>query len=294
MKVTKAVIPAAGMGTRFLPATKNQPKEMLPIVDKPAIHYIVEEAVQSGIRDILFITGRGKHAIEDYFDLSPELESLLISQGKHELCEQIRAISAMTNIHYIRQKEPKGLGHAVLCAKTFVGNDPFAVLLGDDITVCERPALKQLLDVFENRQAGVLAVSSVPTEEVFRYGVIDPDPAFKGGKKLYKVKGLVEKPNKEAAPSNVAIFGRYVLTPSIFPILEHTEPGKNDEIQLTDALVELSTKENLFALDFEGLRYDIGQKIGFIRATIDFALRRSDLKDEVSCFLREKFENGEL
>jgi UTP--glucose-1-phosphate uridylyltransferase len=294
MKITKAVIPAAGLGTRFLPATKAQPKEMLPIVDKPTIQYIVEEAVASGIEDVLIITGRNKRAIEDHFDYTPELEFELAQKGKAELVEEVRAISDMVNIHYIRQKEPKGLGHAVYCAHHFLQNEPFAVLLGDDIAVCERPALRQLIDVYEKYHSTVIGVSEVPIENVSRYGVVDPDPTFSDGKGLMKLRGLVEKPPVDKAPSRFAIFGRYIITPTIFDILSKTPPGAGGEIQLTDALVELSRSEDVFALDFVGKRYDVGQKLGFLRATVDFALCRNDLKDEFSAMMREKYENGEF
>ena len=294
MKITKAIIPAAGLGTRFLPATKAQPKEMLPIVDKPTIQYIVEEAVASGIEDIIIITGRNKRAIEDHFDYMPELESELYSKGKMDLRDELRAISDMVGIHYIRQKEPRGLGHAVYCANKFLRNEPFAVLLGDDIAVCERPALRQLMDVYEKYQSTVIGVNKVPIEDVSRYGVVDPDPSFSDGPGLMKLKGLVEKPPLEKAPSRYAVFGRYIITPAIFSILENTPPGAGGEIQLTDALVELAKQEDVYALDFVGKRYDVGQKLGFLRATVDFALMRDDLKDDFSAMLRQKYENGEF
>ncbi len=295
MSIKKAIIPAAGLGTRFLPATKAQPKEMLPIVDKPTIQYIVEEAVASGIEDIMIITGRGKRAIEDHFDYTPELEYELSAHGKDELIEQVRRISDMVNIHYIRQKAPRGLGHAIHCAKSFINDEPFAVLLGDDIAVCkEKPALRQLMDVYEAYHATVISVYAVPDEDVSRYGVVDPDPSFHGPKGVMKLRGLVEKPAREEAPSHFAVFGRYIITPAIFEILEHTQPGAGGEIQLTDALVELGTREEMYALDFEGKRYDVGQKLGFLRATVDFALARADLGEAFAQMLRQKYENGEF
>ena len=282
MKVRKAIIPAAGLGTRFLPATKAQPKEMLPIVDKPTLQYIIEEAVDSGIEEILIITGRNKKSIEDHFDKSVELELELEAKGKQELLEEIRKISDMVNIHYIRQKEPKGLGHAIYCAKSFIGNEPFAVLLGDDIVYSEKPCLKQMIETYNEYKTSVLGVQEVAREDVCKYGIID-------GKhiedRVYKVKGLVEKPSVEDAPSNVAILGRYIINPAIFEILEHTQPGKGGEIQLTDALKELATIEAMYAYNFEGRRYDVGDKQGFLEATVEFALRREDLRDEFLQYL---------
>ena len=265
-KVRKAVIPAAGLGTRFLPATKAQPKEMLPIVDKPTLQYIIEEAVASGIEEILIITGRNKKSIEDHFDKSVELELELENKGKQELLEIVQNISNMINIHYIRQKEPKGLGDAIYCARHFIGDEPFAVMLGDDIVDNEVPCLKQLMNAYEE------------------YGII-------GAKyiedKVYKVKDLVEKPDPGKAPSNIAILGRYIITPEIFDVLETLSPGKNGEVQLTDALRVLSKKEAMYAYDFEGIRYDVGDKIGFLKATVDFALKRQNLKDDFIQYLRE-------
>lgn len=290
--IKKAVIPAAGLGTRFLPATKVIPKEMLPVVDRPALQYIVEEAIASGIEEILIITSRGKGAIEDHFDYTPELEYELEKSNKTEALAQIRDIADKADIHYVRQKNPKGLGHAISYAKTFVGNDPFAVLLGDDIAVCEKPALRQLMDVYEKYQASVIGVSSVAKERVSSYGVVDPDPNFKGEKGVYKVKGLVEKPPVDKAPSNVAIFGRYVITPAIFEILQHQTPGAGGEIQLTDALLTLGKKEDLYAIDFEGERYDVGQKIGFLRATVEFALQREDLSADFKAYLADLSKKG--
>ncbi len=289
MKIRKAIIPAAGLGTRFLPATKAQPKEMLPIVDKPSIQYIIEEAVEAGIEDILIITGRSKRAIEDHFDYSPELERELEKKGKLDVLENLRKISDMVNIQYIRQKEPRGLGHAVYCAHSFINDEPFAVLLGDDVAVCKQPAIGQLMDVYDAYHASVLGVSTVPEELVSSYGIVAPDPDFKSDMKgLSKVCGLVEKPPLDKAPSRTAIFGRYIITPGIFEVLARTKPGAGGEIQLTDALKELLQTEDMYALDFEGKRYDIGSKIGFLKATVDFALQRDDLKEPFMEFLKEK------
>lgn len=280
MKVRKAIIPAAGLGTRFLPATKAQPKEMLPIVDKPTLQYIIEEAVDSGIEEILIITGRNKKSIEDHFDKSIELELELETKGKLSLLEEVRKISGMVNIHYIRQKEPKGLGHAVYCAKSFIGDEPFAVLLGDDIVYAEKPCLKQMIEAYEEYKTSILGVQEVLREDVDKYGIVDGKHT-KG--KVYKVKNLVEKPSVQIAPSNVAILGRYIINPTIFEILEQTEPGKGGEIQLTDALKELAQREDMYAYNFEGRRYDVGDKQGFLEATVEYALRREDLREE---FLR--------
>ena len=289
MKIRKAIIPAAGLGTRFLPATKAQPKEMLPIVDKPSIQYIIEEAVEAGIEDILIITGRSKRAIEDHFDYSPELERELEKKGKLDVLENLRKISDMVNIQYIRQKEPRGLGHAVYCAHSFINDEPFAVLLGDDVAVCKQPAIGQLMDVYDAYHASVLGVSTVPEELVSSYGIVAPDPDFKSDMKgLSKVCGLVEKPPLDKAPSRTAIFGRYIITPGIFEVLARTKPGAGGEIKLTDALKELMQTEDMYALDFEGKRYDIGSKIGFLKATVDFALQRDDLKEPFMEFLKEK------
>lgn len=275
MKVKKAVIPAAGLGTRFLPATKAQPKEMLPIVDKPTIQYIVEEAVASGIEEILIITGRNKKSIEDHFDKSVELELELENKHNDELLKQVRDISNMVNIHFIRQKEPRGLGHAINCARTFVGNEPFAVMLGDDIVDANTPCLKQLIDCFEEKQATILGVQEVARENVNKYGIVD---GVQVSDRIYKVNNLVEKPQVEVAPSNVAILGRYIITPDIFDILDNTKPGKGNEIQLTDALKTLSATQDMYAYIFEGRRHDVGDKLGFLEATVEFALKRDDLK----------------
>ncbi|MGL5244585.1 MAG: UTP--glucose-1-phosphate uridylyltransferase GalU, partial [Sarcina sp.] len=283
-KIRKAIIPAAGLGTRFLPATKAQPKEMLPIVDKPTIQYIIEEAIASGIEEILIITGRSKKCIEDHFDKSVELEMELEKSGKSELLELVRDISEMVDIHYIRQKEPKGLGHAISCAKTFVGNEPFAILLGDDVVYNdENPCLKQLVDCFNEYKTSILGVQTVPKKDVCKYGIVN-GLHIEGN--VYKVKGLVEKPSVEEAPSNVAILGRYIVTPQIFDILENTAPGKGGEIQLTDALMKLMENEAMYAYDFQGRRYDVGDKQGFLEATVEYALRRPELKDNFLNYLK--------
>lgn len=285
MKVKKAIIPAAGLGTRFLPATKAQPKEMLPIVDKPTIQYIIEEAVASGIEEILIITGRNKKCIEDHFDKSIELELELQKSGKSDLLELVRNISDMVDIHFIRQKEPKGLGHAIHCAKTFVGNEPFAVLLGDDVVDSRKPCLKQLIDCYDEYKTTILGVQQVPEENVPKYGIVN---GIHIEDRVYKVKDLVEKPSLEEAPSNIAILGRYIITPEIFNILEKTEPGKNGEIQLTDALKVLISKEAMYAYNFDGKRYDVGDKLGFLEATIEFALKKEDLRDNFIQYLNTK------
>ncbi len=285
MNVKKAVIPAAGLGTRFLPATKSMPKEMLPIVDKPTLQYIVEECVASGITDILIVTGRGKNAIEDHFDKAYELESELEKKGKDDLLEESRSIWNMVTIHTVRQKEPKGLGHAIACAKTFVGDEPFAVLLGDDIVYNEgKPCLKQMLDVFETKQASILGVQTVRREDVVKYGIVDSENVEP---RLHKVKGLIEKPRVDEAPSNLAVLGRYIITPAIFDILKTTKPGKGNEIQITDALLTLSKQEEVYAYDFEGRRYDVGDKQGFLEATVEYALRREDLGPAFKAYLEK-------
>ena len=276
MKVRKAIIPAAGLGTRFLPATKAQPKEMLPIVDKPTIQYIIEEAVASGIEEILIITGRNKKCIEDHFDKSVELEMELEKNHKDELLQMVRKISDMVDIHYIRQKEPKGLGHAILCARAFVGNEPFAVLLGDDVVDSEVPCLKQLMDCYKEYKTTILGVQTVAKEDVNKYGIVD---GIHIEDRVYKVKKLVEKPAVEESPSDVAILGRYIITPQIFDILKNTAPGKGGEIQLTDALQTLIDNEAMYAYNFEGRRYDVGDKLGFLQATVEFALKRDELRE---------------
>ena len=283
-KIRKAIIPAAGLGTRFLPATKAQPKEMLPIVDKPTIQYIIEEAIASGIEEILIITGRSKKSIEDHFDRSVELELELAKKGKEKMLEMVHNISEMVDIHYIRQKEPKGLGHAIHCAKAFVGDEPFAILLGDDIVYNdEKPCLKQLIDCYNEYNTTILGVQTVPEENVSKYGIVD---GIQIEDRVCKVKGLVEKPSIEDAPSNVAILGRYIVTPKIFEILERTKPGKGNEIQLTDALLELINEEAMYAYNFEGRRYDVGDKLGFLEATVEYALRRDELKDQFTNYLK--------
>ncbi len=285
MAVKKAIIPAAGLGTRFLPATKAQPKEMLPIVDKPTIQYIIEEAIDSGIEDILIITGRNKRSIEDHFDKSVELEMALEKKGKNELLNVVQDISNMVNIHYIRQKEPKGLGHAINCAKTFIKDEPFAVLLGDDVVDSpNKPCLRQLIDIYNEYKTTILGVQEVADEDVSKYGIVK-GKHIEGG--VYKVKGLVEKPPIKEAPSNVAILGRYIITPEVFNILENTKPGAGNEIQLTDALKELAVQQAMYAYTFEGRRYDVGNKMGFLQATVEFALKRDDLKDDFKAYLKE-------
>lgn len=279
----KVVIPAAGLGTRLLPATKAQPKEMLPVVDKPAIQYVVEEAVASGIKDILIITGRGKRAIEDHFDKSVELENILEKTGKSKELSEIRQISDMGDIFYIRQKEQLGLGHAVLCAKEHINDESFAVMLGDDLIISKKPGIRQLLDIFERFKSSVIAVERVPEDKVHRYGVI------KGKKvedKLYEIEDIIEKPSREEAPSNIATIGRYVFTPRIFECLEKTGPGVGDEIQLTDAIKLLLASEKVYAFEFSGRRYDIGSKEDWIKATVELTLRRGDLKEDIKDFLK--------
>lgn len=282
MKIKKAVIPAAGLGTRFLPATKAQPKEMLPIVDKPTIQYIVEEAVASGIEEILIITGRNKRAIEDHFDKSVELELELKKKGNGELLKVVEDISNMVDIHYVRQKEPKGLGHAIYCARTFVGNEPFAVMLGDDVMCSEKPVLKQMMEIYERYNCTILGVQQVREDDVSKYGIVDGSFIED---RIYKVNDLVEKPKKEKAPSRMAILGRYIITPRIFEILEHTKPGAGGEIQLTDALKELLSYEVIYAYEFEGKRYDVGDKLGYLIATVEFAMMRDDLKEDFKNYL---------
>jgi len=282
MKVRKAIIPAAGLGTRFLPATKAMPKEMLPIVDKPTIQYIVEEAIESGIEDIIIVTGKGKRAIEDHFDHSFELEQNLFEKGKFDLLNEVQKSSQLVDIHYIRQKEPKGLGHAIWCARKFIGNEPFAVLLGDDIVQADKPCLKQMIEQYERYNASILGVQSVPKNEVSRYGIVAGNNI---GERFYSVDNLIEKPSKEEAPSNLAIMGRYILNPRIFEILANQKPGAGGEIQLTDAIAELNDYEAVFAYDFNGIRYDVGEKMGFIQTTIEFALQREELRKELLEYL---------
>lgn len=288
MKVRKAIIPAAGLGTRFLPATKAQPKEMLPIVDKPTIQYIIEEAVEAGIQDIIIVTGRNKRSIEDHFDRSIELELELERSGKQEMLDMVKEISEMANIHYIRQKEPRGLGHAILAAQHFIGNEPFAVLLGDDVVISKQPCLGQMIDVFHEYQTSILGVQTVSHEVVNKYGII-------AGKqvddRVYKVQDMVEKPAIDEAPSNVAVLGRYIITPEIFQFLETQDAGKGGEIQLTDALKRLAKEQAMYAYDFKGHRYDVGSKIGFLQANVEFALRNPELQSEVKEYLEQLHEN---
>ena len=281
--IRKAVIPAAGLGTRFLPATKAQPKEMLPIVDKPCIQYIIEEAIDSGIEEILIITGRNKRAIEDHFDRAIELEMTLKAQGKYDLLGLVEELSRVT-IHYVRQKEPKGLGHAVLCARQFVGDEPFAVLLGDDIVDAEVPVLKQLMDVYDDVGGSVLGVQEVPKDKVSSYGIVKPVPVKE---RLWRAEDLVEKPPVDEAPSRLAVLGRYIISPEIFDILSKTAPGRGGEIQLTDALKTLAERESVYAYQFEGRRYDVGDKQGYLEATVEYALKRPDLREPFLRFLRK-------
>ena len=284
--VRKAIIPAAGLGTRFLPATKAQPKEMLPIVDKPAIQYIVEEAIASGVEDIIIVTGKNKRAIEDHFDRSIELESLLAESGKHELLEIVEDIGKLAEIHYIRQKEPLGLGHAVYCARKFIGDEPFAVLLGDDIMVSDPPCLAQMIRLYEQSGSPVVAVTEVPEEDVSKYGIVSPDYSHSKLTGSFRIMDLLEKPRREDAPSNMAIIGRYVLDSAIFDILEQQAPSKNGEIQLTDAMRVLNKEQPMLAYLFGGKRYDVGDKLGYIEATIEIALGRDDLQHDLKRYLR--------
>ncbi|WP_435621808.1 UTP--glucose-1-phosphate uridylyltransferase GalU [Anoxybacillus eryuanensis] len=288
--VRKAIIPAAGLGTRFLPATKAMPKEMLPIVDKPTIQYIVEEAIESGIEDIIIVTGKGKRAIEDHFDHAFELEQTLLKSNKHDLLEKVKEPSKV-DIHYIRQKEPKGLGHAVWCARKFIGDEPFAVLLGDDIVQAETPCLKQLMNEFEKTRSSVIGVKQVADDETHRYGIIDP--IDKKGRR-YQVRQFVEKPAPGTAPSNLAIMGRYILTPEIFLFLEKQETGAGGEIQLTDAIQKLNEIQRVFAYEFEGKRYDVGEKLGFIQTTIEFAMQDEELKKQLLPFIENVLKEAKI
>jgi len=287
-KVRKALFPAAGLGTRFLPATKAQPKEMLPLVDKPIIQYGVEEAIASGIRNILIVTGRGKTAIEDHFDVSFELENLLESRGKMELLAQVRSISDMIDVAYIRQKEALGLGHAVLRARELIGDEPFAVVLADDVIDSETPCLRQLMDVYEYFHAPVLAVMEVPRENISAYGVVDAEAVLYNGAKdrVFRINDMVEKPDSENAPSNLAIIGRYILTPEIFDSIQAVPPGAGGEIQLTDALKHLLRRRPIYAYRFEGKRYDAGDRLGFLEATVELALQREDLGEAFRAYLK--------
>ncbi|WP_248928732.1 UTP--glucose-1-phosphate uridylyltransferase GalU [Paenibacillus hamazuiensis] len=291
MCIRKAIIPAAGLGTRFLPATKAMPKEMLPIVDKPTIQYIVEEAVESGITDIIIVTGKGKRAIEDHFDNYFELEQNLLEKGKIELLDAVQKPSKLVDIHYIRQKEPKGLGHAVWCARKFIGNEPFAVLLGDDIVKAETPSLKQMIEVYNNFNSSVIGVKPVSIDEVSRYGIVNGKKSSDNSR-ITEINSLIEKPKKEEAPSNLAIMGRYILTPKIFELLDLQEVGTGGEIQLTDAINKLISFESIVAFEFDGVRYDVGEKLGYMKTLIDFALKRDDLKDELFKYLQTVVANS--
>ena len=284
MKLRKAVIPVAGLGTRFLPATKTVPKELLPIVDIPSIQYVVQEAVEAGIEEIIFVTGRGKDGIEDHFDEAPELEQVLAERGNTEMVKMLRRIAEMTEVVSVRQKKPLGLGHAVLCAKDLVGDEPFAVMLADDLIDSEVPCIRQLLEIFHETEESVVALMEVPESEVHQYGVIKGTVIRD---RLYKVEATVEKPPAAEAPSRMAIIGRYVLRPEIFSILQNQDPGKGGEIQLTDGLSQLVRERKMFGCEFLGDRYDIGDKFGFVRATVAYALKRPDLKDKVLQYLKE-------
>ena len=286
MKIQRAIFPAAGLGTRFLPATKAQPKEMLPLVDKPIIQYAIEEAIDSGIESLIIITGRGKNAIEDHFDVSYELEKTLEERGKSELLGRVRTVSEMARIAYIRQKEALGLGHAVLMARDLVNHEPFAVLLGDDVIVSEIPCIRQMMDIYEKYQASVVALMEVPEDETGRYGVIKGTPLPDGEGRLFEVQDMVEKPAKGTAPSNLAIIGRYILTPGIFRTLEETGRGSGGEIQLTDGLRRLLDREKILAYKFKGKRYDAGEKLGFLQATVEFALKNEELGHAFKSYLK--------
>lgn len=282
-KIKKAIIPAAGLGTRFLPATKAMPKEMLPILDKPTIQYIVEEAARAGIEDIIIVTGKHKRAIEDHFDIQKELETTLYEKGKLELLDRVQYSTELANIFYVRQKEQKGLGHAIYTAKQFIGNEPFAVLLGDDIVESDNPAIKQLMEQYEATGKSVIGVQKVPETETHRYGIIEPNSQ---DERLYEVNRFVEKPEQGTAPSNLAIMGRYVLSPRIFDYLETQTEGSGGEIQLTDAIERLNKDDKVYAYDFEGQRYDVGEKIGFVKTTIEYALKDEEMRDEIIRYLQ--------
>ncbi|MSN26011.1 MAG: UTP--glucose-1-phosphate uridylyltransferase GalU [Geobacter sp.] len=289
MKVKKAIFPVAGLGTRFLPATKASPKEMLPLIDKPLVQYVVEEAVASGIEQILFVTGRGKRNIEDHFDISVELEAHLYDKGKDKELSRVREIAEMVDIFYVRQRQALGLGHAILCAKDFVGNEPFAVLLGDDIIDSNQPCLGQLMEVFNKRNGSVLALEKVPMENISSYGCVEANLLEAN---TFQVTNMVEKPARDEAPSDMAIIGRYILTPRIFELLQKQEPGKGGEIQLTDAILKLSKEENVYGCLFEGLRHDCGDKLGFLKATVDMALKRREFQGEFEAYLRQRLAMG--
>ncbi|MBQ9616130.1 MAG: UTP--glucose-1-phosphate uridylyltransferase GalU [Selenomonadaceae bacterium] len=288
MKVRKTVIPAAGLGTRFLPATKAQPKEMLPIVDKPTIQYIIEEAAGAGVEDIIVVTGRSKRSIEDHFDRSIELEMELEKSGKQEMLEMVKSISEIANVHFIRQKQPLGLGHAVLTASHFIGDEPFAVLLGDDVVISKKPVLQQMVEVFDEYKTSILGVQKVPDDVVHKYGIVECRPIDED---VFKVRDLVEKPDMASAPSNIAILGRYILTPTIFSYLETQEKGAGGEIQLTDSLKRLARNEAMYAYVFKGHRYDVGSKIGFLQANIEFALRNPEVTEELKAYLGALHDN---
>jgi UTP--glucose-1-phosphate uridylyltransferase len=288
MKIKKAVIPVAGLGTRFLPATKTVPKELLPILDIPAIQYVVQEAVEAGIQEVIFVTGRGKDSIEDHFDAAPELEQILEERGQTEVVKALRQIADMIEVVSVRQKRPLGLGHAVLCARDLVGEESFAVLLADDLIDSDIPCVRQLLDVYEEKNESVLALMRVPAGEVRRYGVIKGQSL---SDRLYEVEDMVEKPKPEQAPSQMAIIGRYILRPEIFPILETTQSGTGGEIQLTDGLLQLARKRKVYGYEFAGERYDVGDKFGFVRATIAYALKRPELNGQVMDYLKSIIEN---
>jgi UTP--glucose-1-phosphate uridylyltransferase len=283
MKLRKAVIPVAGLGTRFLPATKTVPKELLPIVDIPSIQYVVQEAVDAGIQEIIFVTGRGKDGIEDHFDEAPELEQILAERGQAETVKQLRQIAEMTEVVSVRQKKPLGLGHAVLCARDLVGDEPFAVMLADDLIDSETPCIRQLLEIFEQKNESVIALMEVPQEDVHRYGVIKGKAI---GRNLFQIEATIEKPPAKEAPSRMAIIGRYILRPEIFSILENLPAGKGGEIQLTDGLSQLVRERQVYGCVFQGDRYDIGDKFGFVRATVAYALKRADLKDKLIEYLK--------
>lgn len=284
MRIRKVVIPAAGLGVRFLPATKAQPKEMLPIIDKPTIQYIIEEAVNSGIEQILIITGRDKKSIEDHFDKTPSLERHLLEKGKTELLEVVEQISNLADIYYVRQKEPRGLGHAVYCARQFVGDEPFAVMLGDDIVSSSVPCLKQMMDLYEELGGGVIAVQEVLEADVNKYGILDAEPVKD---RVFRIKDLVEKPSPEVAPSRLAIMGRYIIPAGIFSVLEKTAPGAGGEIQLTDALKVMAAREPMYGYAFQGRRYDVGDKLGYLQAMVEFALEREDLAADFRAYLKK-------
>lgn len=288
MKIKKAVIPVAGLGTRFLPATKTVPKELLPIVDTPAIQYVVQEAVDSGISEVIFVTGRNKDSIEDHFDANPELEQVLDERGQTETVQSLRRIAEMIEVVSVRQKKPLGLGHAVLCARDLVGDEPFAVLLSDDLIDSSVPCLRQLLEVFENKKESVIALRRVPDHEVQRYGIVQGKQL---SNRLYEVDDMVEKPRPDEAPSRLAIIGRYILQPKIFSLLEKVTPGRGGEIQLTDAIAQLARQKKVYGYEFEGEHYDIGDKLGFVRATIAYALKRPELKEAVKEYLRTVISN---